>query len=255
MTRSTKILGASALALIAVLALAGGAFWYTFLRGDEPAAVSLNAAVQSIATTTATASSQAGSAAETLEAGATASTEGGTIDGAWSIASTGESFVGYRVEEELASIGYTTAVGRTSTVTADVVIADGVLETASITADLTQLESDSDMRDRALTNQALQTRQYLTATFELSSPVALPAGLSEGEIANLTLNGALTIHGVTQEVSVPVEAQMVDGYLVAVGSLAITFADYDIQKPNGASVVSIEDHGVMELQLTLANDA
>jgi hypothetical protein len=38
---------------------------------------------------------------------------------------------------------------------------------------------------------------------------------------------------------------------VVVGSIDIKFSDYSISKPNGASVLSIEDHGTMELQLIL----
>src|SRR5690606_7941627 len=110
---------------------------------------------------------------------------------------------------------------------------------------------DSAMRDRALGNQALETNRFPTATFELSSPVELPDGLANGEAVSLSVTGNLTLHGVTREVTVPIEARLVDNYLVAVGSIEIVFADFDIERPRAASVVSVEDHGVMELQLTL----
>jgi hypothetical protein len=52
-------------------------------------------------------------------------------------------------------------------------------------------------------------------------------------------------------VTLPVQAQLKDGLLVVVGSLKVTFSDYSISKPQGASVLSIEDTGIMELQLIL----
>ena len=51
--------------------------------------------------------------------------------------------------------------------------------------------------------------------------------------------------------AIPAQAQMKSGFLVVVGSLEIKFADYSISQPNGASVLSTDDHGTMELQLFL----
>ncbi len=248
MSRRTWIIGVSA--VVALLVVGGGAFWYWFLRDDAPEEVSLDAAVEAISTSEAGGDSASGTpGASDADTGARTGTA--PLDGQWALASEGDSFVGYRVNEELASIGFTTAVGRTRGVTADVTIADGVLESATVEADMTQLQSDSAMRDRALGNQALETNRFPTATFELSSPVELPDGLANGEAVSLSVTGNLTLHGVTREVTVPIEARLVDNYLVAVGSIEIVFADFDIERPRAASVVSVEDHGVMELQLTL----
>jgi hypothetical protein len=42
----------------------------------------------------------------------------------------------------------------------------------------------------------------------------------------------------------------VSGDVVTVaGSIAIQFADYDIERPTSFAILSIEDHGVMEFQL------
>ena len=249
MSRRTWIIGVSA--VVALLVVGGGAFWYWFLRDDAPAEVSLDAAVEAISTSEAGGDSASGTpGASDADTGARTGTA--PLDGQWALASEGDSFVGYRVNEELASIGFTTAVGRTRSVTVDVTIADGVLQSAKVEADMTRLQSDSAMRDRALSNQALETSRFPTATFELTSPVELPDGLANGEAMTLSITGNLTLHGVTREITVPVEAQFVDNYLVAVGSIDIVFADYDIQPPRAASVVSVEDHGVMELQLTLS---
>jgi polyisoprenoid-binding protein YceI len=64
-----------------------------------------------------------------------------------------------------------------------------------------------------------------------------------------TATGTLTLHGVTRDVEVPLTATLSGGSIVVQGSLPITFADYGIEKPNSFAVLSVEDHGTMELQL------
>lgn len=240
----------TAATVVAGIALAAGSFWYLFLRNDAPPEVSLAGAVDTIATAEPSSTATASSEATDDDAVATDV----ALDGAWAVAASGETFVGYRVGEELANIGTTTAVGRTSGVVATVEIAGGVLVSAEVEADLTALASDNSMRDGQLRNQAIETNTYPTATFVASGNLALPGALESGQAVAFDLVGSFTLHGVTNEVVVPVEVQLVDGYLVVVGSIEIQFADYDIEKPNGASVLSIADHGVMELQIVLSQD-
>ena len=40
-----------------------------------------------------------------------------------------------------------------------------------------------------------------------------------------------------------------EGVIVVVGQVPIKFADYSISKPTSARVASIEDNGIMEVQL------
>ena len=61
--------------------------------------------------------------------------------------------------------------------------------------------------------------------------------------------GNMTIHGVTQPVEVPIQARLVGDTVVAVGSFDVTFSDYGVTVPKAAIVLSVEDHGVLELQL------
>ena len=62
--------------------------------------------------------------------------------------------------------------------------------------------------------------------------------------------GELTIHGVTQTVTIPLQAQRVDDTIVVVvGSLDTVFADYGVEVPTAPIVVSADDHGPLELQL------
>ena len=53
----------------------------------------------------------------------------------------------------------------------------------------------------------------------------------------------------TREVTIPLQAVLQGGIIAVTGSLDIDFADYDIDQPRSLAVLSIDDHGVLELQL------
>jgi polyisoprenoid-binding protein YceI len=254
MGNRTKLIAGSGAVLLLAIVIAGGALWYFVLRSDAPDKVSLAGAIGTLQTSTPAAGSPTAAAATSSATASPASTQGAAADGlngSWTPDSSQANFLGYRVVEELVRIGANTAVGRTSAVTGKVVVDGNSVTSATITADLTQLKSDNNMRDGQLRNQAIQTSRFPTATFELSQPVALDASLAAGQQINTTLNGKLTLHGVTRDVAIPVQAQLTNGLLVVVGSTDIKFSDYNVSKPNGQSVLSIEDHGVMEFQLFL----
>ncbi len=238
-------------ALAVVIAAGGFGLWYLVLRDDAPPPVSLGTALDSLGTPTTAAGANPSATSAGAAPTSSGSSPGAGLAGTWVPDASQNTFLGYRVVEELARIGNNTAVGRTSAVTGSAVLTDTSITSATFTADLTKLASDSNLRDGQLRNQAIETSKFPTSTFVLSGPMDLPAGLASGDQVNVTLNGKLTLHGVTKEVSVPAQAQLKGGSLVVVGSIQIQFSDYSISKPNGASVLSIEDHGVMELQLIL----
>jgi len=169
-----------AIVVLAVLALGVGGIVYLF-AGSAPAGVSL-------------AASNPG-----------ASGGLGTLDGTWNVdTSTGsfsdfsDTFVGYRVNENLAQVGSATAVGRTPKVSGSLTFSGTTISAVKITADLTTLQSDKSMRDGQLRQQALETDQFPTATFELTTPIQLPAAPTDGQTYSVTAQGKLTLHGVTR---------------------------------------------------------
>lgn len=253
MNRKLLMIGGGGLAAVAVAAFAA---WFFFIRSDAPDEVSLEGALETLRTPTAAGQAAGGS---TPAAGATgqAGSAGGSgapggIDGSWTVASAGETFVGYRVQEELAQVGAVTAVGRTSDVRGTVTIQGSTVQPgSSFTANLQTLRSDRSQRDNALRRQALETDLFPNATFTLKEAVQLPAGFANGEAFSTTLKGSLELHGVTRDVEIPVQAKVEDGLIVVVGSIEINFADYDIAQPRAAIVLSVEDRGIMEFQLVL----
>jgi polyisoprenoid-binding protein YceI len=230
-----------------VLVAAGGIWW--LLRDDAPAEVSLAAAVESVA--------GADSGGDATASGSTGAVDG--IEGSWVVdTETGEfdyesatgTFAGFRIEEELASIGSTTAVGRTGDVTGSITIDGTTLTAASFEVDMTTITTNESGRDDRV-QEALETAANPTGSFTLTDPVELGDGAASGEPVAVTAAGDLTIHGVTRQVAIPLEAQLVDDTVVVTGSLDITFSDFDVDVPDSQVVVSVKDHGVMEVQLLL----
>jgi polyisoprenoid-binding protein YceI len=122
---------------------------------------------------------------------------------------------------------------------------------AEFSADLTSLQSDSQMRDGQLHRQALETDQFPTATFTLTQPIDLGEVPVEGELIEATATGDLTIHGQTRSVQIPLQARLSGGVVTVTGSLEVVWADYGMSSPNSFMVLSISDRGTMELQLQL----
>jgi polyisoprenoid-binding protein YceI len=254
-----------AIAAIAVLLAAGAGLWYLFLRPAGPAPVSLGSSPTATAAPSASGVAPASPdpsdtpAADPTTAGSDGSGAGEGIAGTWTVdPSVGSfddfsgSFVGYRVREELASVGATEAVGRTPDVTGSLTVDGTTVSAADFTADLTTLRSDEGNRDRQLQRQGLETGTYPTATFTLTKPIELVSVPADGTTFEATAAGDLTIHGTTRSVEIPVEAKLENGVVTVVGSLPILFSDYGMSKPQAMIVLSVEDHGTLEFQLQFA---
>jgi polyisoprenoid-binding protein YceI len=256
----------AAVAIVAVLIVAAAGFWYLFLRPAGPAPVSLGSTPTATpAGTEAAVATQAPAASDASTSEPTAATPGESavatgdgITGTWtvdpSIGSFSDfsgSFVGYRVKETLASIGATEAVGRTPEVTGSVTIDGTTITAATFVANLQGLQSDDERRDGQLRRQALETQQFPEASFTLTAPVDLGSVPADGTAVDVTATGDLTLHGQTQSVQVPLQARLAGDVVTIAGSLPIVFADFGIEPPSSMIVLSVEDNGVMEVQLQL----
>jgi len=217
----------------------GAGVWYFVIRSDAPDKVSVQSAVQAVTN---------GSPA----ANNTSSNDGTSLAGAWKLVAGANSFVGYRVHENLAGIGSTEAVGRTNALDGTLSFDGKAITATQINADVTQLKSDKNQRDNALRTQALETTKFPSAAFVLTSPISIDTLPADGQTVSQTIAGKLTLHGVTRNVSLSVEGVMANDQLVVVGSTEIAFADYSMTPPKAAAVLAVDDHGTMELQLVFA---
>jgi polyisoprenoid-binding protein YceI len=226
-------------AAIVMAGLVGGGYglWYVLVGPSSPAAVS--------------------SAPPALPSGAgTVPAAPDSLDGTWtvntslgSITDATASFAGYRVQEQLVGVGGTTAVGRTTKVSGSMTLTGAVVSNVQVTADLTALVSDNPDRDGSLRREALETNRFPTATFKLTGSIDLGALPAEGSAADANATGDFTLHGVTKSITIALQATRQGGIIAVTGSLPIVFADYSIQKPTSFSVLSVDDHGIMELHL------
>jgi polyisoprenoid-binding protein YceI len=240
MARSRRTFGIIAGVLVLVLAAGAFAGWWFLIRDDAPKEADIETAGRTL----------------DEEAGGSSSDASGGIDGTWTVDTSVGSFddfsgtwAGYRFQEELASIGTNTAVGRTPDVTGSMTIAGGEVSAVDVDVDLTTLQSDSGTRDGALRSRGLESDQFPTATFSLTEPLTLPANAESGEQVSAEASGELTIHGVTQPVTLTVQAELSGTTAAVVGQAPVTLGDYGIDPPTGFSVLSIDDQGTFEFQI------
>ena len=241
------------IALVVVIG-AMGAYGVWRVLSAAPEEVSLDAAVAAVKQQGAS-NTDAGDEAVAGNKGTDAAGDAVSLNGVWRVDSeTGSfsfeestgSFVGFRVKEELAKIGATTAVGRTDQVTGELSIDGSEIQTVSISADLSSIVTNDSRRDSAA-RYALNVKQNPTATFNLTQPLELPQ--IDGSKVSVRAEGQLTVNAITRDVNVDLDAQLVDNTIVVVGSTKVTFSDYDVTAPSAAIVLSVDDHGVVEFQL------
>lgn len=240
---------------VLAVALIGAVVWY--LTRPAPSAVDIDAAVDSVAGSATSTDDTADDA--TADDATTGSSTSTTADGEWTVDTTiGEfsvldttgSFVGFRVAEELSTVGATEAIGRTPQVDGTIAIDGAVLTEATVTGDLTGIVSDETRRDDRI-QSALETSQFPDATFELDAPVDLGAEPTRDETLTVDAPGTLTVHGVSRDVVVPLEAVWTDDVVVVTGSFGIALSDFDVEAPSAPIVVSVSDDATVELQLFL----
>ncbi|MCO7273537.1 YceI family protein [Cellulosimicrobium cellulans] len=169
-----------------------------------------------------------------------------SLAGDWTVAD--GSYAGYRVHEVLQGEDVT-VTGRTDEVTGSFTVADGALTAATVEVDMASVATDEPPRDAYFRGSALDVGTFPTATFALTEPADLPTGTADVE-----LTGDLTIHGVTRPVTVEAQVGTTADGVQVVGSVPITFSDFDVQAPS-LGFVTVDDAGSVEFGLDLVRSA
>jgi polyisoprenoid-binding protein YceI len=173
-----------------------------------------------------------------------------TPTGSWRIALGDDVYLGYRIKELFAdSVVKRDAVGRTPDMAGILRIAGPAVTAATVTAQMQHLASNRGTRDNYIHTHAIESDKYPTAVFRLTKAIDLPQPLVKGAKVEVDATGKLTLHGVTNTVTVPLEARWTGPTIEVVGSAPIKLADYKINAPD-TGVVSVDDHGSLELSLT-----
>ncbi len=214
--------------VLAVVIVVGGPFvYFQFIEGKAPPKLSID--------TTATPTTVAGEKSEPLA-------------GTWKIKS--GSIVRYRVKETLFGQS-ATAVGSTNTVTGSMTIVGTSMDRAAFTVDMTTVKSIRSQRDDQFQGRIMDTSDFPTGTFTLTSPVSLAPVPKDGATATYTAKGKLMLHGKSNDVTLTLQTRRTANVIQVVGNTPITFADYGIGNPSGGPA-SVGDSGTLEFTLQLS---
>lgn len=234
---STKRKSSLILGLGAVVVVAAGLFvYFGLLSNDSPEEFSL----------------ERGSTENS-----TAAPPAGELAGTWTITG-GEA--GYRVREKLANLpAQSDAVGRTSAITGQVTIADEsgsyTARNANFTVDVAQLKSDESRRDNRIRTTGLETDKFPRATFVAAGPIVIPQEAVDGKVVTVQAEGDMTMHGVTQKVSIPLQVQRNGDRIRIVGNYDFTWADFGMTAPSIAGFVSVTGDPKLEFDVTMSKQA
>ncbi len=209
---------------LAVLAVAGPAFFFHVVEGNPPARLSLPPALD---------------AAGPLVAG--------PVTGTWRV-STG-SQAGYRVDEILLGQHHT-AVGRTSKVNGGVIISGTTVTAADFSVDLGSVKSDQPSRDAQFDGYIMKTYAHPNGNFRLTQPIQLGQIPPPGQIITAEATGQLTLRGTTRTVTFALKAERVGASLDINAEIPITFSLWHIPNPSFA-VTEVGKTGVIEVLLRL----
>jgi len=167
--------------------------------------------------------------------------------GTWTVGA--DSYAGYRSAEVLNGVDIT-IVGRTSDVTGNVSIADSKVSSGLITVNVKTIATSEPERDSYFRSNVAETRKYPDATFELTTPVALSPSDFTNKKGETEVKGTLTLHGVSKEVSMKVQA-VYDGSKVQIaGSIPVAWSDFGMIAPS-LGFAEVAKDGSIEFLLNL----
>ncbi|MGH2617917.1 MAG: YceI family protein [Thermomicrobiales bacterium] len=163
-----------------------------------------------------------------------------------------ESAARYRVQEELAQVGETEAVGETQAIVGQFAFDETGLPLACsrFDVDLRTLQSDEARRDNFLYENTLEAETYPLATFVLRAVEGMEAPLAEGEDATVRLIGDLTLRDVTKLVAWEANVTMADGALTGAAATEFEMPDFSIEPPSVPVVLSLDETVRLEVDLT-----
>lgn len=154
-----------------------------------------------------------------------------------------ESEARYRVQEELAQVGETEAVGKTQAIIGQIAFgADGMpMACSRFDIDMRTLQSDQARRDNYLYNNTLEAETYPLATFVLRDVEGLDAPLTEGEETTMTLIGDLTLRDTTKLVTWEATVTLDGDTLTGAAATEFEMPDFAIEPPSVPVVLSLDE--------------
>lgn len=189
---------------------------------------------------------------------ASVSTEGaqaasGSVDGQWAVGpgeGANKTAAGYTVSEILNG-ARVTVVGTTDQVNGNATVADQKLTSAEVVVQVAGIATDNARRDGQFRGNVMDTENFPTAVFRLTTPVDLATLPTDGTAATVKADGTLTLKDQTRPVSVDVKVLHTGDMLVASGAVPVTWSDYGITPPS-LGFVTVDDNGTVDFLVSLA---
>ena len=161
----------------------------------------------------------------------TTTTAPGPVDGRWAVGQGSQAR--YGIDDTILGQKQR-VVGSTEEVTGDLVIAQSTVQSAEVVVDMRSVRCGCVHDDKY--QDLLDTEQYPTSTFDLTTPIALAAIPPDGEIVRIPVTGRFTIHGVTRTVRFELEAVREQVRIAIKGTIPIRLEDYGIENPDAGAL-------------------
>lgn len=163
----------------------------------------------------------------------------------------------YRVREQLAGFDLPNdAVGETQAVSGSIALdKKGVVitEASRIVVGVAGLKSDKDRRDGFIKRRVLQTDSFPNVEFVVTKINGMKLPVPKSGKRTFTLDGNLTVHGVTRPTKWTVNAVFTDSTTTGSASTKFTFADFGLSQPRVPIVLSVADTIGLEYDFKLRN--
>lgn len=151
----------------------------------------------------------------------------------------------YRVREQLVGFDLPNdAVGSTENVTGSISFDETgkvVAGTSKIVVDLASLTSDQTRRDGYVRSRILETEKFPSVEFAVTGIRGLDATIPAMGTRELTLDGNLTLRGVTRPASWTANATFNGDIVSGNAATSFTFADFGLTQPRVRVVLSVAD--------------
>jgi polyisoprenoid-binding protein YceI len=164
-----------------------------------------------------------------------------------------ESQVTYEVGEVFLDQGnaFNVAIGVTQQISGTVQVDFNQPKNSSlstVTVDISQFQSDSARRDRAIRERFLESASFPIATFVPDKIEGLPDAVQEGVDYVLKVTGNLTIREVTKPASFDVTVRLEGGALQGQANTTILMSDYGFGPIDLLGTLKTEDEVKVSLQ-------
>lgn len=174
------------------------------------------------------------------------------INGTWQVQKrpgANATSAGFTFDEVLPGEAKTTS-GSTTGVAGEVHIDAGVLQAGEIVVDMTNLTTDSDVRDNNVRRKILHTDQFPTSSFTVTEPIDLSELPTDGSIGTVEVVGDLTIRGETNRIKAPLDVALSGSHLIVAGDIPFNRLDYNVETPEFVAA-KIAETGTLNIRLNM----